>query len=94
MRLKREQVRFLAGRIVDDLLKEKLIEVDRSDLEMLRVMVDDFVLDQLLIEDRLNDEVRKLLDQYRDKMRRENISYQDMFKMIKKRLIDERNLVV
>jgi len=94
MRLKREQVRFLAGRIVDDLLKEKLIEVDRSDLEMLRVMVDDFVLDQLLIEDRLNDEVRKLFDQYRDKMRRENISYQDMFKMIKKRLIDERNLVV
>ncbi|RLC47986.1 MAG: hypothetical protein DRH70_02095 [Candidatus Coatesbacteria bacterium] len=94
MRLKREQVRFLAGRIVDDLVKEKLIEVDRSDLEMLRVMVDDFVLDQLLIEDRLNDEVRKLLDQYRDKMRRENISYQDMFKMIKKRLIDERNLVV
>lgn len=94
MRLKREQVRFLAGRIVDDILKEKLIEVDRSDLEMLRVMVEDFVLDQLLIEDRLNEEVRKLLDNYRDEMHRENISYRDMFKMIKKRLINERNLVI
>ncbi len=94
MRLKREQVRFLAGRIVDDVLKEKLIEVDRSDLEMLRVMVEEFVLDQLLIEDRLNEEVRKLLDNYRDEMHRENISYRDMFKMIKRRLINERNLVV
>ena len=84
----------MAGRIVDDLLKEKLIEVDRSDLEMLRGMVDEFVLDQLLVEDRLNEEVRKLLDHHRDEMHRENISYQDMFKMIKRRLLKERDLVI
>ncbi len=84
----------MARRILDDLLKEKLIEVDRSDLEMLRVMVDEFLLEQLLIEDKLNEEARKLLDQYRDKMRQENINYQDMFKMIKRRLIEERNLVI
>ena len=84
----------MARRILDDLLKEKLIEVDRSDLEMLRVMVDEFVLEQLLIEDKLNEEARKLLDQYRAKMRQENINYQDMFRMIKRRLIEERNLVI
>lgn len=94
MRLKREQAQFLARRILDDLLKEKLIEVDRSDLEMLRVMVDEFLLEQLLIEDKLNEEARKLLEQYRDKMRQENINYQDMFRMIKRRLIEERNLVI
>ena len=94
MRLKREQAQFLAGRILDDLLKEKLIEVDRSDLEMLRVMVDEFLLEQLLIEDKINEEARKMLEQYRDKMHRENINYQDMFRMIKRRLIEERNLVI
>jgi len=94
MRLKREQSRFLAGRILEDLLKEKLVDVDRSGLEMLGVMVDEFLLEQLLIEDKLNDEVRKMLEQHRDKMRRENINYQDMFRTIKRRLIEERNLVI
>jgi len=94
MRLKKEQAQFLAGRILDDLLKEKLIEVDRSDLEMLRVMVDELLLEQLLVEDKINEEARKLLEQYRDKMRQENINYQDMFRMIKRRLIEERNLVI
>jgi len=94
MRLKKEQSRFLAGRILDDLLKEKLCDVDRSGLEMLGVMVDEFLLEQLLVEDKLNDEVRKMLEQHRDKMRRENINYQDMFRTIKRRLIEERNLVI
>ena len=94
MRLKREQADFLAHLIVDDLIKEKLVEVDKSDLEMLRVMVDEFVLEQLLIEDKLNDEVRKMLEQHREKMYQEEINYQDMFKMIKRRLIEERNLVI
>jgi len=94
MRLKKEQAQFLAGRILDDLLKEKLCELDRSALEMLSVMVDEFLLEQLLVEDKLNDEVRKMLEQHRDKMRRENINYQDMFRTIKRRLIEERNLVI
>jgi len=94
MRLKKEQADFLARLIVEELIKEKLIEVDKSDVEMLCVMVDEFVLDQLLVEDRLNDEVRKLLEQHREQMYQENINYQDMFKMIKRRLIEERNLVI
>jgi len=94
MRLKREQVEFLAGRIIDDLLMEKLIDVDKSDLEMLRAMVDEFLLEQLLIEDKINEEARKMLDQYRDKIHQEHINYQDMFKMIKRRLIEERNVVI
>lgn len=94
MRLKKEQVRFLATRILQDLLKEKCVEADRSDHEMLAVMIDEFVVEQLLVEDNLNEEVRKMLEQYRDKMHAEHISYQDMFKMIKRRLVEERNLVL
>ncbi|MBN1593908.1 MAG: DUF507 family protein [Candidatus Coatesbacteria bacterium] len=94
MRLKREQIEFIAHQILKDLRKEKLIEVDKSDLEMLQVNVDEFVLEQVLVEDKLNEEVRKMLEQFRDKMYREDINYQDMFKMIKRRLIEERNLVI
>ena len=63
MRLKREQARFLAFEILDDLVKEKLLEVARADLEMVRVKVDALLLEELLVEDKLNEEVRKILEQ-------------------------------
>lgn len=48
--------------------------------------------EDLSTEDRLNDEVRDLLDDYSDYMRRENISYQEMFRKIKNQLMAQRKL--
>jgi hypothetical protein len=41
----------------------------------------------------LNDEVRELLSQYSDYMRREGVSYQDMFRRIKNTLITQRKVI-
>lgn len=49
--------------------------------------------EDLSYEDRLNDEVRDLLDQYSDYMRRENVSYQEMFRKIKNQLLAQRKVV-
>ena len=46
------------------------------------------------LEDRLNDEVRVLLNQYQDQMRQSGASYQEMFKLIKNKLVRERKLVL
>jgi len=94
MRLRREQVRFLAGRIVDDLLHQRLVSIERTEVDKVKLKVDNIVLEELLVEDRLNEEVRKILEQYRERMYQEGIDYQEMFKMIKKRLINERNIVI
>ena len=51
------------------------------------------VEEDLSIEDRLNDEVRDLLSQYSDYMRREGVSYQDMFRRIKNTLITQRKVI-
>jgi len=48
--------------------------------------------EDLSTEDRLNDEVRDLLEDYSDYMRRENISYQEMFRKIKNQLLAQRKL--
>ena len=48
--------------------------------------------DDLSTEDRLNDEVRDLLEDYSEYMRRENISYQEMFRKIKNQLLAQRKL--
>lgn len=51
------------------------------------------VLDELGVEDRLNDEVRDLLEQYSVYMSNNNISYSDMFRRIKNQLIAEKKIV-
>jgi hypothetical protein len=44
-------------------------------------------------EDKLNDEVREKLEEYSDYMRREGISYQDMFRKAKNALVQQRKIV-
>ena len=51
------------------------------------------ISDELNAEDKLNDEVRDLLEEYSDYMRRESISYQDMFRKIKNTLVQKKKIV-
>jgi hypothetical protein len=80
--LSRQLVRRLAPQIIEtttpDVVAEKIAEV---------------IADELAVEDRLNDEVRDLLSQYSDYMRREGVSYQEMFRRIKNTLISQRKVI-
>ena len=49
---------------------------------------------EINLEDRVNEEVRQLLNQYQDQMRQSGASYQEMFKLIKNKLVRERKLVL
>jgi hypothetical protein len=49
--------------------------------------------DELAVEDRLNDEVRDMLDQYSEYMRKEGVSYQEMFRRIKNTLLAQRKVI-
>jgi len=51
------------------------------------------ITEELEVEDRLNDEVRDILSQYSDYMRREGVSYQEMFRRIKNTLITQRKVI-
>jgi hypothetical protein len=92
MGLRKEFVRLLAARIVDELTKQDMIEVPAG-LDLTEEMFQ--VLDaEVNLEDRLNEEVRGLLNQYQDQMRQSVASYQEMFKLIKNKLVRERKLVL
>jgi hypothetical protein len=56
-------------------------------------LIDGVISEDLHIEDRLNDEVRDILGQYTEYMRREGVSYQDMFRKAKNALIAQRKIV-
>jgi hypothetical protein len=66
---------------------------ETSDPAVAATSISQIIEDDLSIEDRLNDEVRDLLDQYTDYMRRENVSYQEMFRKIKNQLLAQRKIM-
>src|SRR3970040_139481 len=45
-------------------------------------------------EDKLNQEVRDYLEQYQERIRRDGISYQEMYKMVKKELMKKHQIVI
>jgi hypothetical protein len=51
------------------------------------------IYNELEAEDKLNDEVRDILEQYSDYMRREGVSYQEMFRKAKNTLVQQRKIV-
>ena len=54
----------------------------------------DIMTEELLEEDRLNEEVREILTEHAEEMRRTNVEYREMFKMIKKKLARERKIIL
>jgi hypothetical protein len=80
--LSRQIVRRLAPGLVETPTPQRVVE-----------LVDGVILEELQVEDRLNDEVRDKLDQYSEYMRREGVSYQEMFRKAKNALIAQRKIV-
>ena len=92
MGLRREYVHLLSTKIAEELVKQEMIEVPES-LDLAEQVFQ--VMDaEVSLEDRLNEEVRGLLNQYQDQMRQSGASYQEMFKLIKNKLVRERKLVL
>jgi len=92
MALRREFVQLLSKKIVEELVEQEMIEVPEG-LDLAEQVFQ--VMDtEVNLEDRINEEVRMLLNQYQDQMRQSGASYQEMFKLIKNKLVRERKLVL
>ena len=92
MALRREYVRFLSEKVAEELQKQEMIAVPEA-LDLAEQVFQ--VMDtEVNLEHRIDDEVRSLLNQYQDQMRQSGASYQEMFKLIKNKLVKERKLVL
>ena len=52
------------------------------------------ITEELMVEDRLNEEVREVLIQHASEMERSNVTYTEMFKMVKKKLAREKGIIL
>ena len=79
----------LAGRLVQE-SHVVLTGTQKAFIESL----DQVVTHELLIEDRLNSEVRQLLKAYERQIETGQVDYQKMFTMIKQKLVRERGIIL
>jgi hypothetical protein len=92
MLLARGFVGYMATEVVKRLVEGELIET--KSLESVTQRVRQCMADELGVEDRLNEEVREILTQHQDEMRRTGVSYQEMYKKVKGQLARDRKLVL
>jgi len=90
MLLAREFVAYLSHQLVKNLSPSMIETVEP---QAVAETVSAVITEELEVEDRLNDEVRDILSQYSDYMRREGVSYQEMFRRIKNTLITQRKVI-
>jgi len=82
----------LARKVMESLVKNGFIQADKMDDSI--ALVDKTILDDLMVEDKLNEDVRQILDQHAGEVQREGIEYHRMFNLVKAKLAKERNLIL
>lgn len=85
-------VDFISGRIISRLVHEGVIEV--KDRPAAREALANAFAEDLAVEDRLNEEVREIMNRYADEMTRTGVQYHEMFKKIKGELVRQRKLIL
>ncbi|TMD03241.1 MAG: DUF507 family protein [Chloroflexi bacterium] len=92
MRLTRDQVGQISRRIVRGLIKDELITADDPE-KTIDLIVQVFTED-LAAEDKLNDEVREILQGHADEISRGMVNYQEVFRKVKAKLARDRKMVI
>jgi hypothetical protein len=80
----KDYVGYLARQTVKNLIAAKMISTKKA--EVLNERVAHGLIEELALEDRINDEVRVILEAFQDDMRKTGASYPEMFKKVKMEL--------
>ena len=92
MLFSKEYVGYLARQLSKRLVAAG--QVETSNANALSDRVNAALVDELSLEDRINDEVRVILEQYGEEMRNSGANYQEMFKKVKNELVRKYKAVL
>ena len=92
MLIARDYVGYMATEVVKRLVEGNQIETKAAVAVAQRVR--QRMMEEVTVEDRLNEEVRQILTEHQDEMRRTNVSYQEMYKKVKGQLARDRKLIL
>ena len=92
MLFSKEYVGYLAREVTKKLIAGKFIETKA--VPAVTEKVHAALLDELTLEDRINDDVRKILETYADEMNKTGANYQEMFRKVKSELVRKYKAVL
>ena len=92
MHLAREYIGYMTKQLLKRLTTAGLIQYEQP--EYVTEVMTQVMLDELSVEDRVNEEVRKILEEHGDEMKHYGATYEEAFKAIKRQLVHERKIVL
>ena len=92
MRLKKDFIEKISKKIIKSLVSKNLI-VWESSHDKLKSVISEIIIDDLMVEDHLNEEVKELLDSRTDEYERSMMDYGRVFQLVKSKLARERGLI-
>lgn len=92
MLFSKEYVGYLAREVSKKLVASGVIETKSPSALIEKVQAS--LLDELTLEDRINDEVRVILEAYSDEMQKSGANYQEMFRKVKAELVRKYKAVL
>ena len=92
MRLKKEFIEKISKKIVKSLIDEEMI-IWENRIEKLEMIIKDLIINDLMVEDQLNDEVKQLLESRTEEYERSMMDYGRVFQLVKSKLARERDLI-
>lgn len=93
MRLKKEQIQKISERILKTIQDKKLATL-KVGADTVLARIQKAISDDLIAEDKLDDDVDKIMGQYRSMIASGQMNEQEVFQKIKKQLIKDRKLVI
>lgn len=93
MKLSETRVERIAAAIVDTLAERDDVRLQAGDAKLLQGVVA-IMTDELQVEERIDDEARQILEQYRNDIAAGRLDYNELFRRVKSRLVHERKAVL
>jgi hypothetical protein len=93
VRIPKTWVPLIAKKIMDDLRARDLI-VSRVPVEELVAEAEKIIMKELMVEDRVNDEVREILKKFTGEIEKGRLDYRKVFELTKRKIIEERGFVI
>ena len=93
MRITKEFVETLSKKVIRSLTDKDLIIWEET-IDKLETIVAGIIIEDLMVEDLLNEEVKTLLESKTEEYERSMMDYGRVFQMVKSKLVRERGLIL
>lgn len=93
MRIPKSSIPVLAKVMAKELLSREMLELKISEDQFVMTIAE-LILEELMVEDRLNEEVREILKKYDSEIEAGRLDYRRVFDLTKQKLIKDRNIII